>query len=99
MYIPCCAGSYLRRNLGVCVSAPPRPRKPKMHKNRKRRALLLADDPFCFYCRIPLTLDDSTLDHCIPKSKGGSSRMHNLVLACQPCNVDKADKVYIKRGA
>ena|GEM_PF-2112532 len=33
-----------------------------------------------------------TRDHIRPKSKGGGDYLHNLVIACGPCNKSKADK-------
>lgn len=66
--------------------------------NWQKRRILLRQDKSCFYCGKKLTLSSSTLDHCIPKSKGGSDDFDNLVLACKKCNQDKADKIYIKRG-
>lgn len=29
------------------------------------------------------------IDHVIPRSRGGSNKLENLVLCCGPCNVDK----------
>ncbi len=34
-----------------------------------------------------------TLDHRIPKSRGGSSQLTNLAVACRACNQAKADKL------
>jgi 5-methylcytosine-specific restriction endonuclease McrA len=34
-----------------------------------------------------------TLDHVIPKSKGGSNQHWNLIPACNPCNHTKANKL------
>ncbi len=69
--------------------------KPKHRRksNRSLRKTLLEDDPYCYYCGIPLTLDGSTLDHAIPLSKGGTDEF--AVLACYPCNQDKGDKIVI----
>ncbi|MDO0912153.1 RNA-guided endonuclease IscB [Streptomyces sp. DT2A-34] len=42
----------------------------------------------CAYCGatgVPLNID-----HIVPKARGGSDRVSNLVLACVPCNQDKA---------
>lgn len=47
----------------------------------------------CFYCgcRVRYDGEERTLDHVIPKSKGGTNRMWNLVLSCKPCNKSKGD--------
>lgn len=34
-----------------------------------------------------------TIDHVIPKSKGGSNQRDNKVCACSPCNHKKEDKL------
>lgn len=46
----------------------------------------------CFYCSEPLG-NDYHKDHYIPISKGGSNYIDNIVLACSPCNLSKADKL------
>jgi hypothetical protein len=48
----------------------------------------------CSICKKDMPLKDLTIDHIIPKAKGGSSQLVNLQLACEPCNVLKADNVY-----
>lgn len=54
----------------------------------KQRARIWArGDRECFYCGAPFaSWADMTLDHVVPVSAGGSSRLGNLVPACQPCN-------------
>lgn len=42
----------------------------------------------CQYCG---TTKDLTLDHLIPRSKGGKSTWNNLVTACKKCNSKKGD--------
>lgn len=61
--------------------------------NRRARERLLEKDPFCYYCGLKLTLDTSTLDHTIPKSKGGTDIY--TVLACYTCNQEKGDKIIV----
>lgn len=34
-----------------------------------------------------------TIDHVIPKSKGGTNRLKNLVPSCCECNIKKSDKI------
>ncbi|WP_017590069.1 RNA-guided endonuclease IscB [Nocardiopsis ganjiahuensis] len=55
-----------------------------------REYLLAKFDRACVYCgatNVPLNLD-----HVYPRSRGGSDRVSNLVLACVPCNQTKADR-------
>jgi len=49
----------------------------------------------CAYCG---ETKDLTLDHVIPKSKGGKSTWENLVSACVKCNNRKDDKYYYEVG-
>ena len=43
----------------------------------------------CVYCNAEDTRLE--IDHIIPKSKGGSNRVSNLVISCRACNVKKAN--------
>jgi 5-methylcytosine-specific restriction endonuclease McrA len=55
-----------------------------------REYLLNKWDRKCTYCgveNIPLQVE-----HIQPKSKGGSNRIANLCLACEPCNIRKGTK-------
>jgi len=52
-----------------------------------REAVLRRDDYRCGYCGRPGT----TLDHIVPKSRGGQTTWTNCVAACQRCNGRKAD--------
>jgi 5-methylcytosine-specific restriction endonuclease McrA len=55
-----------------------------------RRALFARDNWRCVYC------GDSggrlTLDHVVPRSKGGDSVWENVVTSCAPCNLRKGDR-------
>jgi hypothetical protein len=48
---------------------------------KRARARLLVGSP-CAYCRGPAT----TLDHVVPRSRGGRGTITNAVPACGPCN-------------
>lgn len=48
--------------------------------------------PHCWYCGKDLFLDDRTIDHQTPKSRGGDDDLKNLVYACLPCNLKKSDR-------
>lgn len=48
----------------------------------------------CFYCETKLEKHQITIDHLIPKSKGGSDHFNNLAICCISCNEKKADKTF-----
>ena len=62
----------------------------KEAKRRWRDAVLLRSDYCCSYCNEQLGPRSATLDHIIPKSKGGHG-VKNLVVACHGCNNAKGD--------
>lgn len=49
------------------------------------------DKGCCFYCGCKLTWETKTVDHVIPRSKGGTSRAWNIVISCSTCNQNKGD--------
>ena len=58
-----------------------------------RRNLVLRDGGKCQYCGVNVSLKTSTIDHVVPKSRGGKHSWENVVLACAKCNQKKADKM------
>lgn len=54
-----------------------------------RTRIYKRDNYECVYCGSHKNL---TLDHVIPKSKGGTNDWTNLVTSCIKCNLKKADK-------
>ena len=57
-----------------------------------RIAIFRRDEFQCQYCSKKGTAKDLTLDHIMPKSKGGSQSAQNLVTACIKCNGRKANR-------
>ena len=55
-----------------------------------RREVFRRDDHKCQYCGSSRKL---TIDHVIPRSKGGSHTWDNVVAACAPCNHAKGDRL------
>ena len=53
-----------------------------------RREVLRRDNHTCQYCGNTKHL---TLDHVIPRSKGGQHTWENVVTACEKCNSTKSD--------
>lgn len=56
-----------------------------------RRALFARDGWRCVYCGS--AAGRLTLDHVIPRSRGGGSVWENVVTSCAPCNLRKADRL------
>jgi hypothetical protein len=61
-------------------------------KRRRYVEARLAVDPKCHYCPTILTYETATIEHLVPRSRGGTWMQENLVLACAPCNVKKGNK-------
>ncbi|NJR70730.1 MAG: HNH endonuclease [Synechococcales cyanobacterium CRU_2_2] len=55
-----------------------------------RRNVLHRDSHTCQYCGY--TGDELTLDHVIPRSRGGSDKWDNMITACVRCNVKKGNR-------
>jgi 5-methylcytosine-specific restriction endonuclease McrA len=60
-----------------------------------RQNIFKRDRHKCQYCG---TKKDLTLDHMIPRSKGGKSTWNNLVTACKRCNARKGDSTPEQAG-
>lgn len=57
-----------------------------------RKNLYVRDGYQCGYCGHKFHGDELTLDHIIPRSKGGGNSWENLISCCGPCNRKKADR-------
>lgn len=63
---------------------PPRRRRMTL----SRRGVLRRDDFCCAYCQEPAT----TIDHVLPRSRGGLNTWENLVACCRSCNNRKGSR-------
>lgn len=54
-----------------------------------RRNVMRRDDYTCQYCG---KKSDLTIDHIVPKSRGGQDSWENLTTACDKCNVYKGNR-------
>ena len=59
-----------------------------------RRAVFARDDHRCQYCG---GLADS-IDHVMPRSRGGEHAWENVAAACRPCNLGKRDRTPDEAG-
>jgi 5-methylcytosine-specific restriction endonuclease McrA len=56
-----------------------------------RRAVFARDRWTCQYCGVERS--NLTVDHVVPRSKGGGSAWNNIVTCCAPCNRRKGDRL------
>jgi 5-methylcytosine-specific restriction endonuclease McrA len=66
-------------------------RIPHQTRALSRKNILLRDRNTCQYCGVILPSAELTLDHVIPRSRGGLSTWENLVAACHSCNRRKGN--------
>lgn len=70
---------------------------------RQTRAIIAERDGWtCCYCSAPLTPDGQgerapTIEHRLPRSRGGTNGLENLALACWKCNNDRGDGTTARR--
>ncbi len=64
---------------------------PRMALRPTRANILLRDDETCQYCG--KRSRDLTLDHIVPRSRGGQSTWENLVACCKACNGRKGNRL------
>jgi len=67
-----------------------------LQRKISRRALFARDGWRCMYCGT--TNGRLTLDHVVPRSRGGDSVWENVVTSCAPCNLRKADRLVEEVG-
>jgi 5-methylcytosine-specific restriction endonuclease McrA len=71
------------------VRVPYRP-----HVGLSRRAIFARDGGRCAYCHGPA----ETIDHVVPRSRGGRHCWDNVVAACARCNHSKGDRTPAELG-
>jgi len=64
------------------------------HVSVSRRGVLARDAHSCQYCGSRA----ETIDHVLPRSRGGTHVWENVVAACRPCNLRKGDRLLPDSG-
>ncbi len=62
---------------------------PYERSSLSRKNILLRDQYTCQYCNRHFPPAELTLDHVVPRSRGGDSTWENLVACCRRCNHKK----------
>ena len=64
--------------------------------NNKKKYLIKRFGNACVYCGYifkETKMRRPTVDHLMPKSRGGTDDLENLVISCEPCNKEKKDQL------
>ena len=65
---------------------------PKNVVKFNRRNIFLRDENHCQYCGHRFPTQSLSLDHVLPRSRGGLTNWENIVCACVSCNVKKGGR-------
>ncbi len=60
--------------------------------------IFVRDNHICQYCGTKLGKRQCTVDHVIPRSKGGKNKWDNSVCSCFSCNNKKGDRLPSEAG-
>lgn len=63
-----------------------------------RRTVISRDHYTCQYCGCQFNRSDLTLDHVLPRSRGGPTTWENVVAACRTCNQRKGNRTPDEAG-
>jgi 5-methylcytosine-specific restriction endonuclease McrA len=71
---------------------------PQQSRALSRKNILLRDRNTCQFCGATFPASELTLDHVMPRSRGGRSSWENLVACCYACNNSKGDRTPEEAG-
>jgi 5-methylcytosine-specific restriction endonuclease McrA len=71
---------------------------PQQSRALSRKNILLRDRNTCQFCVRVFPSSELTLDHVVPRSRGGRSSWENLVACCYRCNNSKGDRTPEEAG-
>lgn len=92
------------RSVSLTMQVPAVVRLVRAVRRRKReirfsRYNVMVRDRFtCQYCGDVLRAKELTMDHVVPRSRGGATSWENVLSACRPCNGKKADRTPREAG-
>jgi 5-methylcytosine-specific restriction endonuclease McrA len=73
-------------------------RNIKKGNRPSKKMLWKRDDGKCQYCGVKVSIGTATIDHVIPRSRGGKETWKNLVIACSKCNSKKGSSLTSECG-
>jgi len=63
-----------------------------------RANIIWRDSKTCQYCKVEHKACELTIDHIMPRSRGGENTWTNLVTCCKKCNQKKRDRTPDEAG-
>jgi 5-methylcytosine-specific restriction endonuclease McrA len=73
-------------------------RLPRQKVKFNRRNIFARDNNRCQYCGRKFATSELSLDHVVPRSRGGGANWENIVCACLKCNVRKGGRTPREAG-
>ncbi len=73
-------------------------RVPRTKVKFNRRNIFARDGNRCQYCGKRFPTGELSLDHVMPRSRGGGTDWENIVCACVRCNVRKGGRTPLEAG-
>ncbi|MGE5754213.1 MAG: HNH endonuclease, partial [Planctomycetaceae bacterium] len=71
---------------------------PRQKVKFNRRNIFARDGNRCQYCGKKFPTNELSLDHVLPRSRGGQANWENIVCACLKCNVRKGGRTPWEAG-
>jgi len=68
-------------------------RLPRRAVKFNRRNIFARDENRCQYCGRKFSTTELSLDHVVPRHRGGEATWENIVCACTDCNVKKGGRL------
>lgn len=92
------AGMFVSQFDALPPNTPARESKTKVESSaeKRRRKLLARDGNGCWFCGLAMG-SDCTIEHLIPRSRGGMDSLINFALAHKACNHKAADMPLIQK--
>jgi 5-methylcytosine-specific restriction endonuclease McrA len=71
---------------------------PRRELKFNRKNILVRDNYQCQYCGKKYSLGLMTIDHIVPRSRGGTTEWTNVVTCCSRCNTKKGGRLPQEAG-
>lgn len=79
--------AYTKMNVPAVIRLKKRIQRQGNKKLRLTKyRVFIRDGGACCYCNKKLQLSEATLDHIVPRSQGGQTTWHNVVISCMNDN-------------